>query len=661
MAGRYELPKKKKELSAVATNMIGEMDLYRNKERVRWLLCILYLQGNRNFHTLDWLTGTVTTEYRTEFYSDMDFKYEGLLRNFQSELGRLMQMDLRPSVSRRGEGLDGLRKASTAQVVLDDQVPPKRAQRLKELILPLYLKTGCVGVGAFRGAKDEDAYLEIIPPWELGSCPADPVEPGDVEVTIRDRWVTTDWLKARGLLGDVSEKDGELDVVDSPMGASPDKGGVLRAGAGSVGTRNAAAVEVTPTKKWVRFAELYQWGPSETLKRHVAMGGRKVLRDNDYSADRIPMPIRTARYLPTGGFYGRGFVEQLVSLNQEAEYMMDQLFRNVENFDMYGYLCVSTRMGLSAEQIKTARREDKVLLYEPDVYDPGSKPLMLTPPSNSGKAPLDIVQMCLGLMENQASQSDLLKGDAPGRVDNAKALNFLYETSNIPMTSPTESLAAAVSGAYDALLWLLRDSWPERRHVPMSLNDDALVGIQYDSNQGEVELERQAIPSPHEVEVSVASKVPRSTAQRKAELQEALMTQVITPREYRWKARVEGLDLPVGNEREWQNYRKAKLENIVMFGDGQTSGQFTNTNDREGAPYSDYDMHDVHIEVHHAFIARPEFYLASDSVRMAIIQHVQMHEDAMGMMPKGMPYPEEEAMNNALQMQAMQQAPPMAG
>jgi len=147
------------------------------------------------------------------------------------------------------------------------------------------------------------------------------------------------------------------------------------------------------------------------------------------------------------------------------------------------------------------------------------------------------------------------------------------------------------------------------------------------------------------VVVSVESAIPRSKEQRKLEIKDALTTQIITPTEYNIIVRKEALELPVGAEVEWQNYRRAMLENLTLFNDGQNPGEII---------FSERDLHQVHLMVLDAFMARPEFYLAATPVRDAFVAHREEHMDGMGMLPEGIPAPEEAAGEAAGEMEEMQ-------
>jgi hypothetical protein len=184
------------------------------------------------------------------------------------------------------------------------------------------------------------------------------------------------------------------------------------------------------------------------------------------------------------------------------------------------------------------------------------------------------------------------------------------------------------------MLGICKDIWPAEKVVSISSLDDSLAGIAFDMETGEVTLAKNAIPSPDEVNINVASEVPISKEQQKLELKEALKEGVLTLDEYSFKVRELGLTSPVGNEQAWQNYRRAKLENLALFGDGEKPGKVI---------VSERDMPLIHKGVLGAFMARPEFYAASPAVRDAFVAHDEEHDNILGKMPEDMPLMEEAA------------------
>lgn len=645
MPSRYSLPEKEDDLVLAIKRVVSSGEPYRNKERVRWLITSLYMQGERDFTTVDWINGSVNMEFLNSNYSDINFKYEGLLGPYQTELGRFHQLDFTPKVKPLGMSLDGLSKAGTAQIVLNDILGVEGPKRLKALMLPPFIKYGHIGVGAFKGNKDKNPFIELIPPWELLSIPAGPADSSGIDGEVRIRWMLRQELEDRGLVPSAIKigKNNKYKFETLPAGITPGAslshsifGGILEKGISFL--QGSSDNTKREQQQWGRLIETWIKTTENELERYVALVGEEVVADEDFKDQRVPMPINVARYLNAGGYYGRGLMEQLIGLNTEAEYMLTQLFRNVEDFDQLGILCLPRGMGITADDVREARRNSKALLYEPDVMQPDAKPFAIQP-VNSGTLVTEVAKVCLDLMNTQSQQSKLFSGDAPGRVDNSKALSLLYETANIPLTGPTESIASAVIESYRSILWLAGNVISGDKEIPMTLTDDMLVGIEYDSATGVVKIDQNSIPSPYEITMSLGSSTPQSEAQLRSDLADALQLQIITPREYRFKARESGLDIPVGNEQEWQSYRKAKLENIQLYGNGKVPNSIV---------IADHDMHDVHLEVLSAFMARPEYPLASEEVRLAFKEHYDAHKAGLGTYADELPYPGTEEGESAL-------------
>ena len=345
------------------------------------------------------------------------------------------------------------------------------------------------------------------------------------------------------------------------------------------------------------------------------------------------MPVRVARDVIVGGFYGRSFVDQLVPLNTEAEYSLSNLFQTVSDFDLYGLLMWPASLGTPPE---AHRGQDGVkrITYEPDYTTPDLKPFVIQP-AKMTKPQVEASMVAGGLMDKLANQpTEMLKGGAPGRVDSASGLGFLYETSAIPLSPTAKNVAEAISGIYRAMLGMCKDTWPTSKVVSISNLDDSLAGINMEMETGEVTLAQNAIPSPDEVNINVASEIPISKEQQKLELKEALDKQRITLDEYSFKVREKGLDSAVGNDVAWHNYRRAKLENISLFGDGETPGKVI---------VSERDQHLIHKNVLDSFMSRPEFYAASQEVRDKFVEHWDEHNVGLGIMPEGMETMEDSA------------------
>ena len=243
-----------------------------------------------------------------------------------------------------------------------------------------------------------------------------------------------------------------------------------------------------------------------------------------------------------------------------------------------------------------------------------------------------------------------MRGESQGRIDSSGAYQYLGEMSNIPLSPDGAALAAGLSDIYRAALSRDLRTWTDADVVKVTMLDDTLAGIVYDPRKGTISLAQNPIAHPDEVDVTVQSMMPVSKNQQVAELKDELAKGIVTPMQYRIKARIMNLDLPVGNEQEWESYKKAKLENVLLYHDGRSVPE--GAEDQVGVLFSaEGDLHPVHIQVHMELVATTKFSMAPPPVRQRILDHIERHRvDGLGEMPRGMP-PLEDAAQQSLMMQ----------
>jgi hypothetical protein len=391
-------------------------------------------------------------------------------------------------------------------------------------------------------------------------------------------------------------------------------------------------------------AEVWTKTPDKYWDEYILYAGGKIISRVSHAGEKRQFPPQALSDVDVCNFWGKAYVDTLIPLNEEMEDAIARSFQNVKDMDLYGILMQPTTTGAN---LRIIRGKDgvKQAAYEPDPVAPDHKPFNIAP-ANTGTLPVEMTKLGADLQSRVANQPRaLMGGDAPGRVDSSSGLGFLYETSNVPISPTAKVLAEGFTNCYRAILDEARLKWPDSKVIDLTHLDDAVAGIQIDPTTGKLNLTENSIPHPDEIIVSVASAVPRSKEQRKMEVKEALEKQIITLTEYNIAVRKEALDLPVGNEIEWQNYRRAILENLLLFNDGKTPGQVT---------YNERDLHEVHLMVLDAFMARPEFYLASPQVRTKFVQHRREHMAGTGAYPEGLGYPEENAEESVAQMDEVQ-------
>ena len=657
MGYKFNLPSGKddnQQVEQIFQYLVSAGKAKMNPISINWWINHYYMRGIRNFSNINYGGGTLNASYLDET-GVLKFRYEDIIAKYQAQLGRLLSINLAPAVSRRGVSLDGLRKASTAQVVLDSAFSEDKVSKLALNAWPSLLHYGTIGFGLWVEGEDSIG-IEVINPWELIPIPLDVSTPADTRGLMRIRYVPTEYVKGLSITPKKNSKVYKgMDDLKVPFGDLPadvssrfqgtasltHSGGgfFIRSGQSQVETQwkgrhtktDKTQVDVTLlVEVWTETTDGYL---AEYLILAGSMQKLNLLYRHDHSQRKYHMPVRVARDIVVGGFYGRSFVDVLIPLNTEAEFSLSSLFQTVSDFDLYGILMWPASLGTPPD---AHRGQDgiKRIVFEPDYTTPELKPFPV-PPAKMTKPQIDAAMLAASLMDRLANQpTEMMKGDAPGRVDSASGLGLLYETSGIPLSPTAKNVAEALSGVYRSMLGICKDIWPAEKVVSISNLDDSLAGIVFDTETGEVNLGKNAIPSPDEVNVKVASEVPVSKEQQKLELKEALKEGILTLEEYSFQVRVKGLNSPVGNEVAYQNYRRAKLENLALFGDGEKPGKVI---------VSERDMHLIHKNVLDTFMAGPEFYAASQDVRDKFVEHYEEHNTGLGIFPDEMPPMEDAA------------------
>ena len=661
------LPSDKKQREQVLNELISAGERLRHIHEIGWFISHHYLQGAREFTNVNYATGTLDINYVNEDGA-LRFRYDDIVSKFQAQVGRLMQIDLGPKVERKGIGLEGLRKSSIAQVALDDAFPPAKVEELKLSLAPTLTKYGCVGLAVWN--EGEDMGIDVVAPWELIPIPPNPIEDTDLRGICRSRMVPIDWLKKQMAALPEGPKAGNevweaMDKIQVTTGNIPTESGNMTSTVNlnadgqsdprfkTYGTKppktNQTKIDV------VKMVEIWTKTAAGYLQDYTVMAGRKLLYTKKYApAIKMYMPLVLCHDIKTGGMWGRSFVSTQIPFNTEMEYSLGRLFQNIQDIDLYGILCLPTTMGIPASMHRSSDGT-KRLMFEPDLGTPELKPFNI-PPFNSGTMPVEAIKVASSLADKIANQpTDMMAGNAPGRVDSQTGLGFLFEVSNVPLRGTAAAIAIAVSNCYRVMLSLMPIAWGDKKLVDITLLDDSLAGIKMDSTDGTMSLADNMIPHPDEVVVTIESILPKSKEQEKMEMKEALKMGSINMFEYRMEVRKRGLELPVGNEAEWQNYRRAMMENLVLFGDGQKPGSVI---------VDDNDMGRVHLAVLQPFMARPEFFQASAEVQNAFKEHYKRHMEQIGTYPEGVPTPEgaaEQTANSAQSTDVMAQLEGMLG
>lgn len=643
MPGRLILPKPKEKHVEALRHLLEEAESAQHMRRVSWWTTYEYLNGQRDFDELNYRDGTVRLSVTDR--TEVDFRLEEVTTKVAERVGQLLRMDTKPKVGRRALTLDSVRRRSMAQLVLEGVLSDEDIRRVKEEFIPMIVTYGLAGLvvwieptlplrppeGSFNPPD-----IEVVPPWELMAVPANPKSLSEVAGVIRQRWVPWSWLEQLKYGKKLSANEGDIIVKERKFGQTPTAGSeygtagsstsVRRLGHKSTGKRQKEGLE-----RFVKLNELWVQGARGTLTNYSVWVDDVVLEQKDFTDEPDPpyMPVGLGRYMPVGGFYSRGHAELLLPLNVAVESVVQKLFQNAEEYDIHGTTLFPASLGIDPAYFEGSDLP-RALAYEPDYTVPRQVPFRMDP-ADFGQGPIKAAEIGTVLIDRVSPKGMV---EDKGRVDSATGLGLLREEAQVPLTPVATSIAGAYATVYRAMLDRVRRMWPAHRVAIQSLSDDSLAGITVDPETLEISSENE-VPKPTEVEVSIVSDLPVSPEQKRRDLYDMLQGGVVTKRWFRILSRKLKVDLPVANDAEWENYRKAQLNNVLLFGDGKNPAP-------EGAVMVDpeTDIVEIHIEVMGAFMARPEFQLAADEVRARFKEAYKNLQIYLGRYPDQMKYPE---------------------
>jgi len=639
----------------------------RAPHECQWYHTSAYCRGARNF-ILNFRQGTVKSDY-TDAQGRTKFVYEELLAKYTMQKGRLLGMDLSPRVLPRNQSLDGQREAATVQAVLGHLFPASRVEALKGQILQPFLFYGNVGLSLWEDAEDPQAQdIHLIPPWQILPVPTGPTHPGAVRGLIVRKRMALEEIKRkvrnmkfrRGALadaekmterrGDVSESGNEGSLL---IGASSvETWFTMYENTGRTAKPGAAAgksdeVEVA----WLGL--VYLWDERDYMTERLAFVGSKLLARDSYWQTRTYKQVTTLHDIDVGGFWARSWMELQIPINSEQEGMAAATFANVKNLDNYGLTAVPTAMGLKNAVIMTPHKGGpKFIGYEWDSLTPANQSIQQIRPFTSGQFATAALNIGTALSDRMARQPPILSGETK-RLDSTGAVGMVLESGNTNIAPSAVAIARAVAEMYRAATCRALTTFNIGDTIAVTMLDNSLLGIAYDAGRGAVRIADSGVPHPDKVEITVRSMAPVSKQQQKMELENQLKLGVIDLMDYRVQTRLLNLETPVGNGIEWENYVKARVENALLYYDGQNIPE--GGEEQTGVLFSrEADMHEVHLRVHREVVASIKFSLASLAVRRRILNHIRLHmEDGLGRIPDGMP-PLEDAAEESLMMQQQQ-------
>lgn len=650
-----QLPKKKTDLNDVLEKARTAAWSSRNAFLLWSQVAYYYLQGYRRFNVESITDAKLQVGFETGL-GDLRFRNEDIRKKYKTALGLFMRMDISPVIKRRKWGLNSLRQASTAQVVLDAATSHMDLNSKKMEFFQFMLLYGTAGLGhsVYTLPNGKPAHeIEVIPPWELIPIPAYPTSAASLQGVMRCRWVPLTFVleKARteehrhGLqLPGKNDKQyrTKLRIIKVEVGSTPPDS-IWNTGGGSlpVGFETQSDVDdiatagggsSKPEEDYVPLCETWIYGPEDTCARYVVQVGKHIAFDMNFeeqegTSSRMPFPISIARFVPDTGFWSYGFVGMLMSGNHQIEKMLQNLYRNVEELDAYGTLMWPQTAGAGINEFNKKNGRPKIVAYEPDYTVPDAKPYPITP-TNTGDFPGRVVMMGSQFQDKISDQGPLMSGQPVGRLESGSALGFTFEVSQIAHAATAHQIANSWSQIYKSILAnerLLRDKGDK---LELTNIDDNVAGVAL-TDDGQLKLDKNPIPDYWKVKIDIRDRQPSSREARKQELLTMFQMQLVDPLGFSIINYREDLGFPLDDTQKIESYRKAVYHNILLFNDGETPG--------EVHPNLIADDPMIHLRAVTAFTSRLEFAMAKPAVKNAFADLIKLLQSLIGQFPSQLP------------------------
>lgn len=661
---RLSLPTKEKELVDALDAELIPAEQEANIHVTTHKIIDAYLAGVRRFKVQDRMSGNISIAFENA-KGELEMRYEEIVRLYLGEMGRYMKMEIQPVAGKKGESLDALRKAAIGSATLGALSAPLPLEQIKRQALIPFLKHGTVGLNHIEtGFGDMPDQIEIVPARQLRGIPAWVDGCGNLMGIARKRWVPVQWLKER--MKNVFDKklnlkhpESTMDARDVPWGGPPpdDMGSGGQAGPSAgiwaprsmdnigvnigKGKNSSDHFEIAGPRKdgrlYVPLEEIYIYDDTQQfVARFIIKVGKTILLDENFEEQKVRVlcPLHVARHTDIGKMFARGYIAPLMPMNDQIEKMLSSLFKNIQELDMFGTLFIPGASGIDIKRWRTGPRP-KVEKFEPDPLNPSLTPFTITP-SNTGLMPAKVAEIAGDVLEKLSGQGPAFNGQAPGRVDSAAGLGFLFNTGNISLGLPSHGLADAFAGVYSRMLQVAKERMQPGETVKLATIDDAIAGVILDPQTGDMKLADNPIPQPWEIKVDIKDRQPRDREIRKQELKELFQLNLVDSTRFWITAMEENLDMPGAPRELWETWRKATWQIITLFRDGITPGNLD-----IGEHTQNPDIQLIKLQ---EFMNKIEFSLASEAVRKVFeVWKMDLEILAGQRFPSELPPPEEVA------------------
>jgi hypothetical protein len=622
--------------------------IYRESESEFNNLCLFwdfahwFLRGLRNFAPGTAAAGLPSTPFR-DLKQRRRVRCELALVQASTEMARLMGIDLNPLVDTDiGLSLDKLRKNATAQGLLSDCAERFLTGNFASTLAYHLVTTGTVGVFVSQPTVRRDDWRpvrEIVSAYQLRPMPGSIAGLDQLGGVGRVRWVPLPWLKAllpQGRLRNLDEDAARLQEVqvgsvihDAGSPASGYVAGGVGAAPSSSPVRYGQPGHEAGKTQWGELREWWQIADNDHVTRYILqVGEAEPLIDLDYTSDEwldrlggvLPVPpMGLGRYREVGSFFGRGFVETIIPIYREMEFVLADWLDHARTRSRMTFTVIPTTSGINKHNFHECLR-NRTIFARPDLSESRAEPKIISP-GVADEALGRSVGMLAQLGQQLGAQGELLYGGAPRQLESARALAVVGQYQNVPIAGVAENINQMMSAVWRAVLGYVRHHHAILgRDIVFSLRnaDETALGVIVDPKTGTVRLGERTLDDPRSVKLSIRSKDPTDKALQLAELRMLRQDGLVSLREMQINIVRFGLTKSVISRRPYLQYALAWWENLILFGDGQTPGELD-------ANWH-VDDHVIHYLVVDSLAGSMAFRVASPNVQKLILQHRDTHQ-----------------------------------
>lgn len=623
-------------------------------KRVSWTASHCWLQGLRPItNNRGRSTFGLPSEASPDIKGNKRIRVEHTMMRAVAEIGRILRIDTGLTVDRQGGlGLSQLRSESMAQAVFDagDLLSNDPQRRICEAYaIVTYGMTGVAVQSRFRG-KTYLPSVGLIPPWELRPLPGGVYMPTEASGFSWSQWVSLGWLKKffggqYRFPSDTKKLFPRKMIAGNKFKENAPWSVVGYSGAGATGTGKAPE----PDKKFSEdtdaemelLVELRQhWIMAEDgeLAHHiVTLGPDWVAQWANFvegelaelaDEDPVSCPVGIVRYNTVGSWYGRSFVERVRPIDDAFERLYSDTIKNMRDTNQMRKVWFPLSGGFNKRNFN-ANGNNSYGFWSPDITAARVNPFVVDP-ANNGDANLRTLMATSQMMEQVSGQSDIMFGQTK-RLESAGGVAMAQQASEVTIIQVAESLDSAYRQVGRAMLGYAKarlnpelfPGTPETVNIKLSKMDETVLGLRIDPATGQVGISASSIPMAKEIAIRIRNKVPLDKDRILRDIRDRVAVGLLSPVEADILYVVKGLDVPNLRRDYYNQYQLAWLENLILFGDGETPGTIRTI--------SLMDNHGIHYMFHHELAASAVVrYGTSRQVLAKLTNHTLEHKRTTG-------------------------------